>query len=169
MFRKKKKLGLGCQPKYVDKTAASGPHAAGEYGVSVKDAKYKVKAAAEGVLFVAMVTDVHGNWSVKALETFLELSRDIAARRGAIVGGQLRFLKKRLACAIMRGNARALTHQLDPLEPDLEADELEPEPARESEGGPGLSSSDDSDNEDGSALHQSLAGQSLCMFVCESS
>ena len=159
----------GCQPKYVDKTAASGPHAAGEYGVSVKDAKYKVKAAAEGVLFVAMVTDVHGNWSVKALETFLELSRDIAARRGAIVGGQLRFLKKRLACAIMRGNARALTHQLDPLEPDLEADELEPEPARESEGGPGLSSSDDSDNEDGSALHQSLAGQSLCMFVCESS
>ena len=50
----------GCQPKYIAKTAASGPHAAGEYGVSIKDAKYKEKAAAEGALFFVMVADVHG-------------------------------------------------------------------------------------------------------------
>ena len=154
----------GCQPKYIAKTAASGPHAAGEYGVSVKDAKYKEKAAAEGVLFVAMVTDVHGNWAAKALETFLELTRDIAARRGALAGGQLRFLKKRLSCAIMRGNARALLLSHDPLEPDLEADAMEPEPAREFVGGPQKRACDDNDNEDGPALHQSMAGQSLCVL-----
>ena len=169
----------GCQPKYVVKTAATGPHAAGEYGVSIKDAKYKEKAAAEGVLFVAMVTDVHGNWSVKALETFLELTRDIAARRASNAGAQLRFLKKRLACAIMRGNARALTLALDPLEPDLEADEMDPEPAREVEGGPssdggsakGPARSDgeaEIDNEDGPAFHQSMAGASSCV-VCGTS
>ena len=154
----------GCQPKYVVKTAATGPHAAGEYGVSIKDAKYKEKAAAEGVLFVAMVTDVHGNWSVKALETFLELTRDIAARRASNAGAQLRFLKKRLACAIMRGNARALTLALDPLEPDLEADAMEPEPARESEGGPQKHACDENDNKDGPASHQPMAGQSLCVL-----
>ena len=155
----------GCQPKYVNKTAASGPHAAGEYGVSVKDAKYKERAAAEGVLFVAMVTDVHGNWSMKALEVFLELSRDIAARRGAIAGGQLRFLKKRLACAIMRGNARALTLAHDPLDPDLEADELEAEAAREAEGGPSKLYNDENDDKDGPAIHQFMAGASLCVLV----
>ena len=112
-----------------------------------------------------MVTDVHGNWSAKALETFLELTRDIAARRGALAGGQLRFLMKRLSCAIMRGNARALLLSHDPLEPDLEADAMEPEPAREFVGGPQQHACDDNDNEDGPAPHQSMAGQSLCVLA----
>ena len=157
----------GCQPKYVVKTAATGPHAAGEYGVSIKDAKYKEKAAAEGVLFVAMVTDVHGNWSVKANETFVELARDIAARRCAQAAGQLRFLKKRLACALMRGNARALTLAFDPLLPDLEADEMSPEPVRETEGGPmsGEATTDENDNEDGPAFHHFMAGASSAVCV----
>ena len=45
-------------------------------------------------------------------------------------------MKKRLSCAIMRGNARALTLPIDPLEPDLEADEMEPEPAAKPRGAP---------------------------------
>ena len=69
----------------------------------------------------------------------------------------------------MRGNARALTLALDPLDPDLEADVMEPEPVRESEGGPLMRASDENDNEDGSAFHQPMAGASSCMFVCETS
>ena len=42
-------------------------------------------------------------------------------------------VKKRLACAIMRGNARALTLALDPLDPNLEADAMEDELPREAE------------------------------------
>ena len=118
-----------------------------------------------------MVTDVHGNWSLKALETFLELTRDIAARRGSNGGAQLRFLKKRLACAIMRGNARALTLSLDPLEPDLESDAMDSESPRESVGGPASDeepAKSDGDNEDGPAFHQLMAGASSCV-VCGTS
>ena len=114
-----------------------------------------------------MVTDVHGNWSVKANETFVELARDIAARRCAQAAGQLRFLKKRLACALMRGNARALTLAFDPLLPDLEADEMSPEPVRETEGGPmsGEATTDENDNEDGPAFHHFMAGASSAVCV----
>ena len=151
----------GCQPKYVEKTAASGPHAAGEYGVSIKDAKYKEKAAAEGVIFVAMVTDTHGNWSSQAAGVLAELARDIAARRQSDIPSQLRFLRKRLACAVMRGNARALLLARDPDEPDLEWDEMPSESDHEGERGPSAGATDNEASNTCPAIHQAAAGTCL--------
>ena len=108
------------QRKYVVKTAEEGPgYAASHYSDVVKDARYKTRAAKEGVHFVAMVTDVAGNWTLAAHAIFVECARDIAARRNSDPAVQLRLLRKRLSCAIMRGNARALLLSRHSMEPDL--------------------------------------------------
>ena len=104
----------------MEKTAEEGPgYAASHYSDVVKDVRYKRRAANEGVHFVAMVADAAGNWTLAARAIFLECARDIAARRNSDPAVQLRLLRKRLSCAIMRGNARALLLSRHSMEPDL--------------------------------------------------
>ena len=110
----------GCQPKYIRQTAEHGPgFAASDYSEHVKDKRYKARAAKEGVQFVAMVTDAAGNWTLSAHAVFAECSRDIAARRMCDPAVMLRLLRKRLSCAVMRGNVRALLLSRHSMEPDL--------------------------------------------------
>lgn len=114
----------GLQPMYLDETAMVGPSAATKYAFSHKDEKYKIRAAKEGVFFIPLVCDVHGNWTSVAHEVFKVIARDIAARINCNPGRQLQFLLQRLSVTTQRCNARALllrSHRAwDTLEGDSE-------------------------------------------------
>jgi ubiquitin carboxyl-terminal hydrolase 44/49 len=98
----------GLQPAYLAETSAAGPHAAARYACDHKDAKYKERADREGVRFVPLVCDVHGNWTVEAMAVFKDITRDIAARISCSPGRQLSHLLQRLGVLLQRANARAI-------------------------------------------------------------
>ena len=150
----------GCQPKYIRQTAEHGPgFAASDYSEHVKDKRYKARAAKEGVQFVAMVTDVAGNWTLSAHAVFAECSRDIAARRMCDPAVMLRLLRKRLSCAVMRGNVRALLLSRHSMEPDL-SDPMPPDEDRFFE----IDAMSDATADESNtcpAIHQAAAGTCL--------
>jgi hypothetical protein len=136
----------GLQPSYIDDTAASGPTAADKYAETHKTSKYKARAAKEGVNFVPLVCDAHGNWTSQALLVFKEVTRDIAARVGCTPGRQLQHLLQRLSVLLQRANARALLLRNPGVWECVEGDSDGESPAILSDSQAGLSS--DAEEED---------------------
>jgi hypothetical protein len=126
------------QPRYRTRAAQEEGFASDAYATDVKQRKYALACAAEGLEFVPLVVTVFGEWCSSAGPIFKEISQRIAAVRGTDCGAASAALMQRLSMRLMKGNARALlqrntTEETDARPPIGAVDEEEEFPGAATE------------------------------------